>query len=69
MTERGIYSAYFLVPKKAGGFRPILDLQYLNRFIAIPHTIKELLELACLGDWLAIIDLRNTYSHIKEAPK
>ena len=32
--QKGFYSAYFLVPKKTGGFRPILDLRILNQCIA-----------------------------------
>ncbi|KAI2659487.1 eIF-2-alpha kinase activator GCN1 [Labeo rohita] len=28
--EQGFYSPYFIVPKKGGGLRPILDLQVLN---------------------------------------
>ncbi len=28
--ETGFYSRYFIVPKKDGGLRPILDLQVLN---------------------------------------
>ena len=32
--ENGFYSAYFLVPKKMGGFRPILDLCILRQCIA-----------------------------------
>ncbi len=30
-SESGFYSRYFLVPKKDGGLRPILDLRHLNR--------------------------------------
>lgn len=29
----GFYLTYFLVPKKDGGFRPILDLRELNKFL------------------------------------
>ncbi len=29
--EAGVYSPYFIVPKKGGGLRPILDLRVLNR--------------------------------------
>ncbi len=28
--ETGFYSRYFIVPKKDGGLRPILDLRVLN---------------------------------------
>ncbi len=31
--ESGFYSRYFIVPKKAGGLRPILDLRLLNRSV------------------------------------
>lgn len=29
----GFYSTYFLVPKKTGGWPPILDLCHLNRLV------------------------------------
>src|SRR5512146_843155 len=31
--ESGFYSPYFIVPKKSGGSRPILDLRVLNRWL------------------------------------
>ena len=31
----GFYSTYFLVRKKGGGLRPILDLSGLNKFLKI----------------------------------
>lgn len=34
IMECGLYSHYFLVPKKDGGLHPILDLRPLNRVLA-----------------------------------
>lgn len=31
--QAGFYSRYFLVPKKGGGLRPILDLRALNKYL------------------------------------
>lgn len=33
----GFYSSYFLVPKRDGGFRPILDLRPLNQYLRPLH--------------------------------
>ncbi|KAL3067396.1 hypothetical protein OYC64_017183 [Pagothenia borchgrevinki] len=63
--EKGLYSMYFLVLKKTGEFRPILDLRSLNRHIACRKfrmlTIKQLLGLVQPGDWFTTIDLKDTY--------
>ncbi|KAK5898199.1 hypothetical protein CgunFtcFv8_015637 [Champsocephalus gunnari] len=52
--EKGHYSLYFLVPKKTGEFRPILDLRGLNRHITCRKfhmlTMKQVLELVRPGD-------------------
>ena len=44
----GFYSYLFLVPKKLGGWRPVIDLSFLNFFQVIPtldrcHKIKALI--------------------------
>ncbi len=44
VRESGFYSPYFIIPKKGGGLRPILDLLVLNRAL---H--KLLYFCTCLG--------------------
>ncbi|KAL0185568.1 hypothetical protein M9458_017238, partial [Cirrhinus mrigala] len=45
--KKGFYSPYFIVPKKGGGLRPILDLRVLNRaLLKLPFkmlTLKHIL--------------------------
>jgi hypothetical protein len=59
-----IYSI-FLIPKRTGGYRPIINLKALNRFLSyqkfkmegissVRHTIRE-------GDWLTKLDLKDAY--------
>jgi hypothetical protein len=31
------YTRLFLVPKKTGGMRPVIDLSILNTFLLVPH--------------------------------
>lgn len=64
----GFFSRYFVVEKKDGGLRPILDLRRLNRFITKRRfrmvTLQGVLPLLQKGDWFAVIDLRDAYFHI-----
>ncbi|KAI2659854.1 Tyrosine recombinase slr0733 [Labeo rohita] len=52
--KSGFYSPYFIVPKKSGGLRPILDLRALNRsLLRLPFkmlTTKRM--LTCIRDRL-----------------
>ena len=55
-AEAGFLSNIFLVPKKDGGQRPVINLKALNQFVNTEHfkmegihTIKDLLRQ---GDWL-----------------
>uniref|UniRef100_UPI003AAB97E8 uncharacterized protein n=1 Tax=Centroberyx gerrardi TaxID=166262 RepID=UPI003AAB97E8 len=72
-VEKGFYSRYFLVPKKTGGVRPILDLRSLNNCIVERPfhmlTTKHLLECVQPGDWLTTIDLKDAYFHVPILPK
>ena len=59
--QEGYYSMYFLVPKKTGDLRPILNLKPLNHIIhKATFTMESLQSIVYSlqpGDWLATIDL------------
>ncbi len=64
----GFYSPYFIVPKKGGGLRPILDLRVLNRALhRLPFkmlTPKRIFGCVHPQDWFAAIDLKDVYFHV-----
>ncbi len=72
LSESGFYSRYFLVPKKDGGLRPILDLRRLNHaLMRRPFRmimLKQILSQICTGDWFCSLDLKDAYFHIQIAP-
>ena len=58
-------STLFLVPKKNGGQRPVINFKCLNSFVVSPHfkmegihTFKSLVKR---GDWLVKVDLKDAY--------
>ncbi|XP_061089895.1 uncharacterized protein LOC133123446, partial [Conger conger] len=65
---RGFYSLYFLVPKKDGGVRPILDLRALNRHLVKRRfqmlTHKRVMSSISQGDWFTLVDLKDAYFHV-----
>ena len=64
----GFYSRIFLVPKKNGKFRIILDLSLLNRYIEKQafkmETVKSVRQAMRLNDWAVSIDLTDAYLHV-----
>ena len=64
----GFYSRYFLVEKKGGGMRPILDLRGLNKFLKTFKfrmlTTASLLRTVRRGDWFTSLDLKDAYQHV-----
>ncbi|GAA6064854.1 uncharacterized protein LOC113526632, partial [Tachysurus ichikawai] len=70
--ESGFYSPYFVVPKKDGGWRPILDLRSLNRSLRRLRfrmlTLKEVVTQIRSGDWFVTIDLEDAYFHVSILP-
>ena len=65
----GFLSEICLIPKKSGGFRPIINLKGLNNFIAYRHfkmegiqTIRQTIRRGCC---LAKIDLKDAYLSVQ----
>ena len=65
---QGFYSTFFLIPKRDGGLRPILNLKGFNRFLKrLPFrmlSLSHLLLSVRRGDWFTTVDLRDAYFHI-----
>ncbi len=69
----GLFSPDFIVPKKGGGLRPILDLRVLNRALhKLPFkmlTQKRIFGCVRPLDWFAAIDLKDAYFHVSILPR
>ncbi|ROL51349.1 Transposon Ty3-G Gag-Pol polyprotein [Anabarilius grahami] len=68
----GFYSRYFIVPKKDGGLRPIIDLRVLNRSVKKLKfkmlTLKQIIPQIRSEDWFVAIDLKDAYFHVSIHP-
>ncbi len=66
--RQGFYSPYFIVPKKGGGLRPILDLRVLNRALhRLPFKMlmhRHMIKCIQPQDWFAAINLKDAYFHV-----
>jgi hypothetical protein len=60
---RGFLSTLFLVPKKDGRQRPVINLKSLNKFVQTEYLegIHVLRDLLRAGDWMAKVDLKDAY--------
>ncbi|KAL0161370.1 hypothetical protein M9458_045095, partial [Cirrhinus mrigala] len=71
--ESGFYSRYFIVPKKDGGLRPILDLRLLNRSVLRLKfrmlTVRQVVSQIRSEDWFVTIDLKDAYFHVSILPQ
>lgn len=69
----GFYRSLFVVPKKSGGFRPIINLKRLNSFIRFEHFKMEGMDsvknLIRFNDFMVKLDLKDAYLTIPVDPK
>ena len=67
--KNGWTSNIFLVPKKDSGYRLILNLKPLNKFIKYQKfkmdNIDSLIKMLRPSDWLSLVDMKSAYSHIQ----
>jgi hypothetical protein len=72
LLKPAFYSLLFLVPKWNGGFRPVIDVSRLNRFVDCPHfkmeTVRTIQQAVRPGDWSFSIDLSDAYLHVPIHP-
>ena len=68
-TKKGFYSTLFLVPKKNGKMRPVINLQPFNRYQVKKHfkldSMNKVIQLVEKGDWSITLDLADAYFHLK----
>lgn len=69
----GFVSHLFAVAKKSGGWRPVLDLSQLNRFIRKKHfqmeSVKSIRAMIRRGDFFASLDLKDAFLHVPMDPR
>ena len=67
-SEQGYFSRVFLVPKRSGGYRLVIDLSELNTYLAkvsfSMDTLKLIKAAAQAGMWATSLDLSDAYHHI-----
>ena len=69
----GFYSRLFVTLKVTGGWRPVIDLSCLNRFVCLSHfhmeTAQSVLQSLRAGDWLISLDLQDAYLQVPVHPQ
>ena len=71
MTDRatpGFTSSLFVVPKKDGGRRPVLNLKALNQYLPRRpfkmETLATISKMLAPGDYLTSVDLSDAFFHV-----
>ena len=69
----GFYSRIFLVPKKNGKLRLIIDLSTLNKYVFVQsfrmETQRKVRNAICQNDWAFSLDLTDAYLHVPIHPR
>ena len=64
----GFFSSYFLVAKKDGGWRPILNLKRLNQYMSYQRfkmeSLRPIIASVPPGVFMASLDLKDAYLHV-----
>ena len=64
-NQGGFYSSLFIFPKKDGGWRTIINLKRLNRYLRIQHfkieSVYSVRDVLQRGDWMGKLDLQDAY--------
>ena len=64
----GFFSRLFVVPKASGGWRPVIDLSTLNKYVICNpfkmETPRSVLAATRPGQWMTSVDLTDAYFHI-----
>jgi hypothetical protein len=72
-TSNQFCSAVFVVPKKNGGFRLVIDLRHLNDHVAPAschyETLKDLPNMVHQSDWFFSIDLQDGFNCVPIAAR
>ena len=67
-SHKGFYSNLFLMSKKDGGLRPVINLSGLNLYIQKKTfriaSLKDVSQTLRKGDWAVTIDLKDAYLHV-----
>ena len=71
-SEPGFYSRLFVTPKVTGGWRPVIDLSRLSRFVQLSpfrmETAQSVLKSLRPGDWMVSLDLQDAYLQVPVHP-
>ena len=71
MDKLGFLSPMFVVPKKGGKWRPVINLRLLSQYVLKPHfkmeDIRTLKDIIQEGDQMAKLDLKDAYFSVPMA--